>query len=73
MFNPVIVVLKRTASVVWRINKDALDLAGELLFEGFEGEEVVTEDEAIVENVVVGDAVWGVVRLLGIFQQNTRL
>ena len=51
MLNPVIVVLERTAGVVRRVNVDALDLAGELLFERFEGEQIVAEDEAVIEQV----------------------
>ena len=51
MLNPIIVMLKRAAGIVRRVNEDAFDLAGELLFESFEGEEIVAEDEAVVEQV----------------------
>ena len=73
MLNPVIVVLERTAGVVRRVNVDALDLAGELLFERFEGEQIVAEDEAVIEAVVVRDALLGVIRLLRVFEQDARL
>jgi hypothetical protein len=43
------------------------------LFERFEGEEVVTEDEAVIENVVIGNPVWGMIRLLRVFQQDSWL
>src|SRR6266849_421513 len=73
MFQGIIIVLKRTSCVIRRINVDTLDLASELLLQRFQGKEVVAKDETIVEKVVVGDAVWGVVRLLRIFQQDARL
>ena len=73
MLNPVIVMLERAAGVVRRVNVDALDLAGELLFERFEGEEIVAEDEAVIEEVVIRDAVLGVIRLLRVFEQDAWL
>ena len=51
MFQAVIIFGERAAGVVRRVNVDALDLAGELLFERFEGEEIVAEDEAVLEQV----------------------
>lgn len=73
MFNTVIITLERTSGVVWWTDVDALDLAGGLLFEGLEGQQVVAEDEAVIEQVVVGDTVLGVVGLLRILQKNPRL
>jgi hypothetical protein len=73
MFNPIIIVLKRTARVVWRVNEDTLNLAGELLFERFEGEQIVAEDEAVIEVVVVRDPLLGVIRILRVFEQDARL
>jgi hypothetical protein len=70
MFYPVIVMLESTAGVVGRINVDTLYLAGKFLFQGFEGEEVIAEDEAIVEDVVLAGAVWGVVAFSRVFQQD---
>jgi hypothetical protein len=67
MFDSVVVMLKSGTCIVRRVNIDALDLAGELLFERFEGKKVVTEDEAVIEKVVVGDSVRGVVGFVGIF------
>jgi hypothetical protein len=61
------------SGIEWRIDIDALDLAGELLFERFEGEQIVAEDEAVVEAVVVRDAMLGVIRLLRVFEQDARL
>ena len=57
MLNAVIILFKCAARVVGRINEDALDLAGKLLFECLEGEQVVPEEEAVVEDVVGGDQV----------------
>lgn len=73
MFKPVVVMLECTASVVRRINVDALDFARELLLKCFEGEQVVAEDEAIIEDVVVGDSMRGMVSLSRVLQQNARL
>ena len=48
---------ERTASIVWWINEDTPDSAGEILFERLESKKVVPEDESIVENIVAGDTV----------------
>ena len=47
VLNTVIIMLERAAGVARRVNVDALDLAGELLFERFEGEQIVAKDEAV--------------------------
>jgi hypothetical protein len=57
MFNPIVVVLECAACVVWRIDEDALNLAGEFLFEGFKREKVIAENELIIEDIMVGNAV----------------
>jgi len=68
MFNAVIRMLERTSGVVWWIDVDVLDLAGGFLLDGFEGQQVVAKDKPVIEQVVVGNAVFGVVGLLQIFQ-----
>ena len=73
MLNTVVVMRKRCAGVIRRVDADALDLAHELLFECFEGEQVVTKDEAVIENITVSHPVRSVGRLFRVFQQNTRL
>ena len=65
--------LKRATSVVRRVNIDALDLPRERLFERFEREEVVAEDKAVIEQVVIGHPMRSMVRLLQVFQQDSRL
>jgi len=65
--------LKRTARVIRRVDLDALDLAGEFLFEGFEREEIIAANEAIIEHVAIGHAVRRVIGLLRIFKQDARL
>jgi hypothetical protein len=70
MFYPVIVMLKGAAGVVGRVYVDAFYLAGKFLFQGFKGQEVVAEDEAIVEEVFFTGAVFGVAAYGGIFQQD---
>ena len=73
MFKAVVVMLESAARVVRGIDKDALDLAGELLFQRLEGEEIVAEDEAVIEEIVVRNAMFGVMGLLGVLQQDARL
>jgi hypothetical protein len=73
VLHTVIVVVKRATRVVRRINEDAFDLARQLLFKRLEGEEVVSENKPVIEQVVVGDTVLGVIRPLRILQQNPRL
>ena len=52
MLHTVIILLERRAGVVRRVNVDALDLAGELLFERFKGEQIVAKDEPVIEQVI---------------------
>jgi hypothetical protein len=54
-------VLNGLTCIERRVDVNALDLSSKLLFECFEGKEVVAEDEAVVEEVVVGNALLGVV------------
>ena len=63
----------KPGAVDGRVDVDALDLAGELLLERLEGREVVAEDQPVVEEVVLGDPVGGVVRLARVLNQNARL
>ena len=73
MFDAVVVVGEGGAGVVGRVDVDALHLAGELGFEGFEGEEVVAEDEAVVELVGGGHALRRGVAEGRIFEEDARL
>ena len=73
MLYPVIVMLKRRAGIVRRIDVDALHLSGEFLFQSLEAQEVVPMDQDVVEDVLVRDAVRGMVRLARVLNQNTRL
>ena len=65
------------AGVVGWIDKDALDLARELMLQRLEREQVVAKDEPIVEDVLVADAPPGVIApaqwLRRVFEQNPRL
>lgn len=58
VFHHVVVVLEGRAGIVRRVDVDALDFASVLLFEGFEGEQVVAVYEDIV-GVGVAVAVFG--------------
>jgi hypothetical protein len=70
MFYAVIVMFKGAAGIVGRVYVDTFYLAGKFLFQGFEGQEVVAEDEAVVEDVFLAGAVLGVVTSGGVFQQD---
>ena len=56
MLQSVVVVLERTAGVVRWVDVDALDLPRELLLQRLQREQVVSLDQAVVEDVVVRDA-----------------
>jgi hypothetical protein len=72
MLNPIVIMRKGAAGVVGRIDEDALHPAGIILLEGLESEEVVAVDKLIVEEVVFGNAVGGVVALLGVVEEDAR-
>ena len=73
MLYSVIVMLERAASVVRRVNEDALYFAGEFLLQRFEREQIVAKDEPVIEPVIVRDAVLGVIGFLRVFEQDARL
>jgi hypothetical protein len=70
MFYAVIVMFKGAAGVVRWVYVDTFYLAGKFLFQGFEGKEVITEDQAVVEDVFFAGTVWGVVAFGRVFQQD---
>ena len=57
MLVSVIVVLERLLCIEWRVDVDALNLAGELLFEGFERQQVVAKNQTVVKDVAVRESV----------------
>ena len=61
------------ASVVRRIDEDALHLASKLLLQRLEREQVVAKDEPVVEDVLLADTLLGVLALLRVFKQDARL
>jgi hypothetical protein len=65
--------LECTAGVVRWVDEDALHLAGELLFQRLQRQQVVPEDQPVVEDVVVGDAVRRVIRLPAVLDEDARL
>jgi hypothetical protein len=71
MFYPVIVMLKGAAGVIGWVYVDTFYLAGKFLFQGFEGEEVVTEDETVVEDIFFAGTMLGMVAFGGVFQKDT--
>jgi hypothetical protein len=73
VFDPVVVVREGRAGVVGRVDVDALDLPGELLLQRFEREQVVPEDEAVVEHVLVAHPERGVMGLRRVLDEDARL
>jgi hypothetical protein len=71
MFYPVIIMFKGAAGIVGRVYVDTFYLSGKFLLQGFECKEVVAKDEAVVKDVFLAGAVFGVVALGGVFQQDT--
>jgi hypothetical protein len=70
MFYAIIVMFKGTAGIVRRVYVDTFYFAGKFLFQGFEGQEVVAKDEAVVEDVFFAGAVLGMVTFGGVLQQD---
>jgi hypothetical protein len=62
---------KSTAGIILWIYVDTFYFAGKFLFQGFEGEKIIAEDEAVVEDVFFAGAVLGVVAFSRVFQQDT--
>jgi len=56
MFDPIVVMGKRRASIVGRINENAFNLSCVLSFESFKREKVVAEYKLVVENIIVRDS-----------------
>jgi hypothetical protein len=73
MFNAIVIVAKRAAGVIGWIYEHTLDLPRELRFQGLEREQVVPEDQAVVEEVVLGDPLARVVGLRGVLEEDARL
>lgn len=77
MLDAIIIMFERLLCNKRRINVHTLDLtcdlAGEFGLQGLQGEQVIPEDEAVVEEVVVSHAVRRMVGLIRVLQQNTRL
>ncbi len=73
MLQAVVVVLEGAAGVVGRVDEDALHLARELGLQRLQRQQVVPEDQPVVEEVVVGHAVGGVVGARRVLPQDARL
>src|SRR4051812_5305280 len=73
MLQPIIVVFECTACVVWRVNANTSHPSGELLLQCLQSQQVVTEDEPIIEDVLVRHAVRRVVRSVELLHENTWL
>src|SRR5258706_1450752 len=73
MLKAVVIMLKSLVGIKRWINIYAFDFARELLFERFESEKVVAEDETVIEEVVISHTVRRVIGVLRVFEQDTRL
>ena len=73
MLHPIVIVRKGGTGIVRWIYEDTLHLAGVFGFEGFQGEKVISEDELVVEEVIIGDAVHRVVTLGGVLDEDSWL
>lgn len=65
----VFIVLESLLSVEGWVDIDRLNLAGKFLFEGLQSQQVVSKNESLVEQVVVGHPVIRVVGFLAGLQQ----
>lgn len=73
MLQSVIVVRKCLTSVVGRVDVDALHTTRKLLLQRLQRQQVVPEDQPVVKDVVLRHAMLGVIRLVRVFEQDTRL
>lgn len=73
MLRPVLILSKGRASVVGRIDIDTFNLSTESLPQCFEHKQVISDDQPVIEDVVVGDPVRSMVGLLRVLQENARL
>jgi hypothetical protein len=64
---------ERATGIVRWINEDALYLTRELLFECFEREQIIAEDESVIEVVIIRDTLLSVIRLFRFLKQDSRL
>ena len=73
MLHPVVVMRKRAAGVVRRIDEHTLHLPRKLRLQRLQRQQVVAENQPIIENVVIRHPMLSVITLRRVFQQNTRL
>ena len=73
MLQPIIVMGERTARVVRRVDKDALHTPRKFLLQRLKRQQVVAENQTVIKDVILSHAMCGVVRLLGVFEQDARL
>jgi hypothetical protein len=69
MLDAIVIVLKSRPRVVRGVNKHTLHLPRELLLQRLQRKQIVTEDESVIEDVVLADTMRSVIRPRWIFQQ----
>jgi hypothetical protein len=68
MLYAIVILGERDPSVVWRINVDALNLSGKLLFQGLQREQVVSEDQTVVKDILLTEAVCCMIGKISVLQ-----
>ncbi len=73
MLYTIVILSKCRPRVIRRVNKYALNLTRKILFQRLERQQIVPVNQHIVEDVVFTHAVFGVVALVGVVQQDAGL
>src|ERR1700733_12031998 len=73
MLNSIFILVKSRASVVRRINIDTFNFATKFLLQGLKRQQIVAKDQSVVEDIMIGNSLRGMIRLRWIFKKNPRL
>ena len=73
MLDPVVIMGEGAAGVVRRIDEHAFDLAGKLLLQRLQRQQVVAKDQPVVEQIRLRHPMPGMIRQRLILQQDARL
>ena len=73
MFETVIVCSKCAAGIIWRIDVNASDLSSKFMFQRLQRKEVISEDQLVIEDVILRDALFGVMGQILVLDQNPGL
>src|SRR5712691_11670724 len=73
MFSSIVIMFQCSPSVIRRVNINALNFPRELLLQCLQRQQVVPMDQYVVENVILTHPMRRMVRLLWVFDENSRL